>query len=256
MINIVMQAASSYAQACSDLETAKISSDYDRQIEAAGKNSRKREKLEKERDEKLRAAKTKANQRAMKIELAQAVASTALAAIKAYEDAPAPHMIWGPIAAGMATAAGMLQIATIKKQHQAEQMGYYEGGFTGGSRYRREAGVVHEGEFVANHQAVNNPGILPMLSFIDQAQRNNTIGSLTSADVSRKLGTNTTVVSAPTVNVQTDNAELRDMLADTRDALDRLAVQLEQGIGVDVPIDGENGIYKRMKAYEQLLKNK
>ena len=30
-------------------------------------------------------------------------------------------------------------------------------GFTGPGNYKKEAGVVHAGEFVANHNAVNNP---------------------------------------------------------------------------------------------------
>ena len=96
----------------------------------------------------------------MAIELAQAVSSTAMAAINAYSSAaavPVTGYLMAPIAAGFALAAGALQIATIKKQHQAEEAGYYEGGYTGGHRYRKEAGVVHEGEFVANHQAVNSP---------------------------------------------------------------------------------------------------
>lgn len=48
---------SAYSQACSEAETAKIQQDYDKQIEAAGNNSAKREKLEEERDEKIRKAK-------------------------------------------------------------------------------------------------------------------------------------------------------------------------------------------------------
>ena len=255
MINSVVSAASSYAQACSDLETTKISKDYEKQIAAAGNNSKKREKLEKERDEKLREAKTKANQRAMKIELAQAFASTAMAAINAYADAPAPHIIWGPIAAGMATAAGMLQIATIKKQHQAEQAGYYEGGFTGGSQYRREAGAVHQGEFVVNHEGVNNTSLMPALRLIDEAQRHNTVGSLTAQDVSRALGSvgQATVVSAPTVNVQTDNSELRETLDDTRAAFNRLSEQLDKGI--PAYMDTESA-YKALKHFENLKHNR
>ena len=117
----------------------------------------------------------------MKIEIAQAIASTAMAAINAYSSAaaiPGTGWIMAPIAAGLATAAGMMQIATIKKQHQAEAAGYYDGGYTGGNRYRKEAGVVHEGEFVANHRAVNNSSIRPAFDLIDRAQRANTVGSL------------------------------------------------------------------------------
>ena len=237
---------------------AKITANYDKQIEAAGKNSKKRERLEKERDEKIAKAKTKANKKAMAMEIAQAIAQTAMGAISAYSStmagAPFPaNLVLAPISAGIALAAGAMQIATIKKQHQAEAMGYYEGGFTGGRRYRREAGVVHEGEF---HQAVANPAVLPFLNFLDEAQRNNTVGSLTMQDVSRAAGGGAPTVVAPVVNVQTDNSELSGTLAEARDVLDRLTTQLEQGIGVDIPIDGENGIYRRMKRYENLLKNK
>lgn len=52
---------SSYSQACADAETAKIQQEYDKQIEAAGNNSAKREKLEAERDEKIKKAKNAAN---------------------------------------------------------------------------------------------------------------------------------------------------------------------------------------------------
>ena len=260
-ISTMMSAASSLAQANSDLEVAKINANYDKQIAAAGKNSKKKEKLEKERDEKIAKAKTKANKKAMAMELAQAVAQTAMGAISAYSStmagAPYPaNLVLAPISAAIALAAGAMQIATIKKQHQAEAMGYYEGGFTGGRRYRREAGIVHEGEFVANHQAVQNPNILPFLNFLDQAQRNNTVGSLTMQDVSRSMGGGTAQVVAPVVNVQTDNSELSETLTEARDVLGRLTAQLEQGIGVDIPIDGENGMYRRLKRYENLLSNK
>ena len=115
--------------------------------------------------------------------------------------------------------------------------------------------MVHEGEFVANHQAVQNSAVRPFLDFIDQAQRNNTVGSLTMQDVSRAVGGQAQVV-APVVNVQTDNAELSRAMAEAREVIGRLATQLEQGIGVDIPIDGENGMYRRMKRYVNLLKNK
>lgn len=136
-INGILSASSSYAQACSDLEQAKISKNYEKQIAAAGNNSKKKKKLEEKRNKELAAAKSKANKKAMKIEIAQAIASTAMSAINAYASAAAiPTIGWtlAPIAAGMATAAGMIQLAAIKKQHQAEAAGYYEGGYTGGNR--------------------------------------------------------------------------------------------------------------------------
>lgn len=258
-INNILSSASAYAQACSDLEQAKISKNYEKQIAAAGKNSKKKKKLEEKRDKELAAAKSKANKKAMKIEIAQAIASTAMAAINAYSSAAAikgTGWLLAPIAAGMATAAGMLQIATIKKQHQAEAAGYYEGGYTGGNRYRKEAGVVHEGEFVANHNAVNNSSIRPALDLIDRAQRTNTVGSLTADDITRSLGQGSSTVVAPVVNVNNDNTEVRQSLDGVNSAVTRLNENIERGIKADVSIAGRDGIDRKLNEYHRMLNNK
>ena len=258
-INGILSASSSYAQACSDLEQAKISKNYEKQIAAAGNNSKKKKKLEEKRDKELAAAKSKANKKAMKIEIAQAIASTAMSAINAYASAAAiPTIGWtlAPIAAGMATAAGMIQLAAIKKQHQAEAAGYYEGGYTGGNRYRKEAGVVHEGEFVANHNAVNNSSIRPALDLIDRAQRSNTVGSLTAEDITRSLGQGSSTVVAPVVNVSNDNTEVRQSLDGVNAAVSRLTQTLDDGIEVEVPISGRRGLHRRLQDYQRILNNK
>lgn len=258
-INNILSSASAYAQACSDLEQAKISKNYEKQIAAAGNNSKKKKKLEEKRDKELAATKSKANKKSMKIEIAQAIASTAMAAINAYSSAasiPVTGWVMAPIAAGMATAAGMLQIATIKKQHQAEAAGYYEGGYTGGNRYRKEAGVVHEGEFVANHKAVNNSSIRPALDLIDRAQRSNTVGSLTAADITRSLGQGSSTVVAPVVNVNNDNTEVRQSLDGVNSAVTRLNENIERGIKADVSIAGRDGIDRKLNEYHRMLNNK
>ena len=259
-ISSIMSAASAYSQACSDLEQAKISKNYEKQIAAAGNNSKKKKRLEEKRDKELAAAKAKANKKAMKIEIAQAIASTAMAAINAYSSAAkVPVIGWtlAPIAAGMATAAGLLQIATIRKQHQAEAAGYYSGGYTGGRRYRREAGVVHEGEFVANHQAVNNSSIRPAFDLIDRAQRANTVGSLTADDISRALGSGGGgAVVTPIVNVSNDNSEVRESLDGVNNAITILNQTLDDGLEIVMPIAGRSGLHRKLKDYERLLDNK
>lgn len=259
-ISNIMSAASAYSQACSDLEQAKISKNYEKQIAAAGNNSKKKKRLEEKRDKELAAAKAKANKKAMKIEIAQAIASTAMAAINAYSSAArVPFIGWtlAPIAAGMATAAGLLQIATIRKQHQAEAAGYYSGGYTGGRRYRREAGVVHEGEFVANHQAVNNSSIRPAFDLIDRAQRSNTVGSLTADDISRALGSGGGgAVVTPVVNVSNDNSEVRESLDGVNNAITILNQTLDDGLEIVMPIAGRSGLHRKLKDYERLLDNK
>ena len=186
----------------------------------------------------------------MKIELAQAVASTALAAINAYASASKVSWVLGAIAAAMATAAGMLQIATIKRQHAAQDEGYYSGGFTGGNRYRRVAGSVHEGEFVVNHDGVNNQNLMPVLRLIDRAQQNNTIGTLTASDVTRQLGQGGNCVVAPVVNVQNDSQELRDAIGQMNDSIERLNLNLENPTPNPISVeelDRKLDIFKKYK---------
>ena len=256
-VNQIMSAASSYYSAQQDYETAQVQKKYEKQIAAAGNNQKKVKKLQEKQAKEEAEIKTKYNRKQVKIQIAQALAQTATNALNAYGSAaavPVVGYILAPIAAAMAVAAGMLQVAAIKKQAAAQEAGYYEGGFTGGKRYRKEAGVVHEGEFVANHQAVNNPNVLPMLQFLDRAQRNNTVGSLTAEDISRQIGSGGTAVVAPVVNVQADNKELRSAIDGMNEATQGLVERLDEGIEATVAIDGPKGLHKQYQHYLNLLK--
>ena len=247
-INGILSASTQLFSAEQEIELAAVKKKYEKQLQAAGNNQKKQKKIQEKQAKEEAAIKNKYNQKAVKIQIAQAIASTALSAINAYASAaqvPMIGYILAPIAAAAAVAAGMIQVAAIQKQAQAQQAGYYEGGFTGGRRYRREAGVVHEGEFVANHKAVNNPQVRPMLEFIDTAQRNNTVGSLTADDISRQLGKGEAQVVAPVVNVSTDNEELRQSLDESREVNSRLLEVIENdGIKVNFPMDSFDRTYK------------
>lgn len=255
-ISPLMSAMSSYYSAQSDYEVTVTEKKYEKLINAAGNNTAKTKKLEEQKEKEVAKIKSKYARKQAAMQIAQAIAQTAQSAINAYSSAAAVPIVGhtlAPIAAATAVAAGMLQIATIKKQQQAQAAGYYEGGFTGGSRYRREAGVVHEGEFVANHKAVNNPNVLPALRLIDEAQRNNTVASLTAADISRALGqSSATVVSAPSVTVNTDNSELRSTLDDTRETIGALSAQIAEGIEAKVYIDGPYGVAKNLDNFKKM----
>lgn len=257
VVNALMSAAGDYIRASMDAEVSAIEERYDAEIERAGNNSSQVAKLEDKKEAEIAKVKNKYNKKAMAIEISQAVASTAMAAINAYASAaavPVVGYILGPIAAAAALAAGAIQIATIKKQHEAQSKGYYTGGFTGKGPRRQVAGTVHAGEFVVNADGVNNPNVRPLLHFLDQAQRNNTIGSLTAADVSR-------VVTAPVISstASQNTAETTIQMAndpETKDILSRLDKKLEQPITANVVIDGEDGFDAQYTRYQKLIKRK
>ena len=252
---------SAYSQACCDVEVAEVEKKYDKMIAAAGKNSTKAKQLEEKKEKEVARVKTQYNRQALKIEIAGAIAQTAVAAINAYASASKEHWLLGPIAAAMAIAAGSLQIATIRKQHQAQQAGYYSGGFTRKSiNDREEVGVVHANEFVANAQATRNPALMPFLSLIDYAQRNNTVGSLTANDVSQALGMGAVVrATTTTANESTHNSgELREMAAriyDSTEVMQRLNARLDEGIEAYMVMDGERGFDKKYNQFKKLQNN-
>lgn len=259
VVATIVSQYTNYANAQRDIEIAKVEERYDREIEAAGKNSKKKEKLEKQKEEEIAKLKKKYNDRAMKMQIAQALAQTAINAILGYQAGltmpPPANVFMPPVLAGLAVAQGAIQVATIKKQHEAQSAGYYEGGFTGGNRYRKEAGVVHEGEFIANHKAVNNPELSPLFRMIDFAQRNNTVASLTAEDVSIALGQGAGVSARGEVVHQTERpVNVMQNNIDTT-PIDRLANILEDGIVADVILDGERGLHKKYTSYQKLLKN-
>lgn len=248
-INALVQGAAQYAAAEAEAESAAVAQRYDRQIAAAGRGTVAARNLEERKQKEIAAVKTRANQRAMTMQMAQALVQVPMMAMNAYNSAaqtPIVGPVLAPIAAAAAVAAGMLQVAAVKKQHAAQAKGYYRGGFTGGSSYRREAGVVHEGEFVANHHAVNNAQLLPVLRLIDHAQRHNTVASLTAADVSRALplSTATAPTPAPVVVSTTDPR--------TTAAIERLNETLEAGITSTVALSGPDGFERQWKRYRSM----
>lgn len=262
-MSAVFSQLSSLMQAELDIQTAEINKRYDAEISRAEGNTYKVKKLEKEKEKEIAKTKKEANRKMFAMQVIQAVAQTATNALNAYGSAaaiPVVGYILAPIAAAMAVAAGAIQIAAIKKQQQAsEAQGYQSGGFTPEGNADEVAGVVHKGEWVASQRLVNNPRTRPLLEALDYAQRTNTIGSITSADVSRTITAPAVLAAqpqAPTVVNNTynstpssDNSELTATIRQLKDRLNEPFVTVNT-------VTGDHGIQQAQDEYDRLMKNK
>lgn len=266
----IFSGVSSLVQAELEKETAAINARYSAEISAAEGNNYKVAKLEKEKQAALAKAKNEANKKLFAMQVIQAVAQTAQNAISAYGSAaaiPVVGYIMAPIAAAMAIAAGMIQIAAIKKQQQAsEAQGYAQGGFTPQGRVNEEVGVVHAGEWVASQKLLASPVARPLINALDYAQRTNTIGSLRADDVSRTIvGTGAVaspspqpvIIQAPTDNVVSAAlAQSAAVLSKYEETMNRLSQRLNEPFVTVNTVTGDTGIKQAQEEYDTLIRNK
>ena len=265
----IFSGVSSLVQAELEKETAAINARYSAEISAAEGNNYKVAKLEKEKQAALAKAKNEANKKLFAMQVIQAVAQTAQNAISAYGSAaaiPVVGYIMAPIAAAMAIAAGMIQIAAIKKQQQAsEAQGYAQGGFTPQGRVNEEVGVVHAGEWVASQKLLASPVARPLINALDYAQRTNTIGSLRADDVSRAIAPNVVstqqvqpvVVQAPTDNVASAAlAQSAAVLSRYEETMSQLSKRLNEPFVTVNTVTGDTGIKQAQDEYDTLMRNK
>ena len=271
-INTLLSAATGYFQASQQAEAAAVEAKYDKQIKAAGKNNSKIEKLEAAKEKELSKIRAEAGEKTFALQAAQAFAGTALAAIHAYSaglqvGGPA-GLVAGPIAMGVAIAAGMLQLATIKKQAEAAKAGYASGGFTPSGPWNKPQGVVHSDEFIGNRFAVANPAVRKVFNIVDEAQRNNTVSALTEKDFSRALdyreAENRHFVSGVSAAIgagssnENENFILESLTAwlnRNAEVTDKLNSRLGEPFVGEVSITGRRGINENMDLYDRMINN-
>ena len=161
--------------------------------------------------------------------------------------------------AGLATAAAKIALITAAFETAKVVLGnFYTGGYTGGGQWDEPKGIVHSNEFVANRFAVANPSVRPVLDLINQAQRNNTISTLSATDISRVLpGTGGT----QTVVVQNDNPELMRLIKDNasvilalKDRMDIPTLSYVRASG-DMSIEEAQKLLAKMKSNVSRTKN-
>jgi TP901 family phage tail tape measure protein len=112
----ILQIQQNRAQQEADAEIAALDEQYAKRIEAAQGNAALQAKLEKELAEKKEKVQKEQAEKSKKFAIVQAVIDTALSVLKALGSAPPPFNF---ILAGLAAAAGAVQIAVIKSQQFA-----------------------------------------------------------------------------------------------------------------------------------------
>ena len=265
----IFQQLTTIVQAELQIQTAGIEKKYDREISLAEGNNYKVKKLEKQKEKEIAKAKNEANKKMFAMQVIQAVAQTATNAINAYGSAaaiPVVGFVMAPIAAAMAIAAGMIQIAAIKKQQQAsEAQGYATGGFTPAGRKDEPVGIVHAGEWVASQELVKSPVARPLLEALDYAQKTNTVGRLNANDVSRTI-TAPHILADSAVRSQNvpqqvivqnnNNEQTTAALSDYADTMRLLRDRLDEPFLTVNSVTGETGMKQAQDEYDKLIRNK
>lgn len=158
---------------------------------------------------------------------------------------------------GLATAAAKTALITAAfETAKAAINGFEEGGYTGSGRHDEPKGIVHAGEFVANRYAVQNPAIRPVLDLIDQAQRNNTIGSLTAKDVSAVLSpTNRMTTNNYYQTAESSSQESTAVMLQNMKCMEKLLNRLNEPIFTYTKATGKMGVNEAQQLVEKMKKN-
>lgn len=271
LMSAITSQITEFTKAQTEIQIKTVEKRYDREIAFAEGNSFLTKKLEKERQDEIAKIKEDAAQKEFSMQVIGAVAQTAANAISAYGAAlkigGMAGLVLAPIAAGLAVAQGMVQVATLKKQKEAAaSTGYSSGGFTKPGDVDEPAGIVHAGEWVASQRLVNSPVTRPVIDMLEYAQRTNRISSLSMEDVSRS-------VAAPMMLAYGDAKVQRNSspepVAVVREApdggvvsgelvrsLDRLNRRLDEPFVTQNSVTGPLGSLQAQLRYERMMKNK
>ncbi|MDR1437199.1 MAG: hypothetical protein LBI65_03670 [Candidatus Symbiothrix sp.] len=274
-LNAVSNLSGTLSSAVSGFQQAEemsVERKYDKLIKAAGKNSKKVAKLEEEKEKEVAGIKAKHADKQFALTVAQVISSTAVSAMEAFSamaGIPVVGPVLGAAAAAAAIAYGASQIAVAKEQQQAAKAAYWSGGFTPPGPWDRPQGVVHSDEFVGNRFAVQNPAVRKVFNIVDEAQRNNTVSSLTEKDFTRALdyreAENRHVVSgiSAAIGAGTDRENetfilesLAAWLNRNAEVTDRLNKRLDEPFETVNTVTGDMGMKQAFDKYDKMVGNK
>ena len=189
-VNDLMASASQLFSAMQQRETQQVDAKYKKLIAAAKKQGKDTTKLEEQQEAEKSAIQKKYAQKQFMMNVLQIIASTATGIARLWKDLPFYAAL--PLTAVVA-ASGAAQLASAKAAAD-QAAGLYEGGYsddyqdgyTKKGNPNEQAGVipVHKNEFVANHKAVANPEVRPLLDVIDRHQK---VGDISMLNATRLL---------------------------------------------------------------------
>lgn len=186
--NQLLQSAGQLFSLMQNREISTVEKRYKTQINAARKAGKDTTKLEEQMEAEKSAIQKKYAQKQFKLQILQIIAATAQSIANIWKEWGAVPAVAAALSA-FAAAQGAIQLATAKAQAD-QAAGLYKGGYSEGYTAKgdphKQAGVipVHQNEFVANHHAVANPEIRPLLDVIDRHQK---IGDIRMLNSTRML---------------------------------------------------------------------
>lgn len=266
IITSAMQMVTQFTEAELSIQSKAVEKRYDREISLAEGNTYLTKKLEKEKEEEIARLKEEASKKEFTMQVIATIAQTAANAVQAYGAGLSVGgpvgLALGPIAAALATAQGLVQVAILKKQQQAAAAsGYMEGGFTRKGRRDEPAGIVHAGEWVASQKLVNSPRVRPIIDALEYVQRNNTVGTISMEDVSRTISAPSVLAYAAPAPASSGKAFAQPVVSSRedsglKDVLSRLNDRLNEPFVTENYVTGPRGMKKAQEEYNVLIRNK
>lgn len=254
-IESITNSAASIVRAIHDRQLQEVEAKYARELELAGDNADERAAIEAKMEAEKKELRKKQADVQFVMDIASIAVNTSIAAMRAYADL---GPIAGPIAAGMVSALGLVQIAQANQQREAVK-NLWTGGYTGSGIWNEPKGIVHSDEFVGNRFAVANPTVRRIFDIVDHAQRNNYVGRLTPDDFITTLdyreAPSKSALSSGRPDDRSRSGKTLVDLSPVADALNRVSDTLEKPIKAYTTVAGPGGSDEANKLFDKLNKN-
>lgn len=235
---------SNFVNAQQDAELAKMETNKQKELKAAGDNATKKKAIEDKYGKEELAIKKKYADKQFLATVSQIVVAGALAIMQAFAQL---GPIGGAIAAVLIGATTAFQISKADEERKRVKA-LKSGGYTGTSlsdSTPTDFVQYHANEFVTNADGVRNPTIKPVLDVIDMAQRSGTIktinlpAAITSMSVSRGYqdgGYTSPSASTSSQPAQNSDQELKILVATAIQVMSHLDAKIDH-IEANLPMD-------------------